>query len=880
MMRHLLARGLMLICGLFLSFISMAADEVEDEKKRLTPYSFAGACESKGEWSKRALGSSLQLIEYLEGLRDDPACQGIESVVLQLQKSTDSLRDDAYAAQALAGGQAPYKLFSDIHTLREALGNQNSSFQATPGAVRKMFEATLESSERGRIPGLSEAMHRAGETGVDLLGKVLDTLPNYQRCLHQNPNQAFGIVSASMHVANAFVSKGDGFFAKVGRSLARFVRFVRESHFEQRLRQLDRAEYLGSLSCVMESVSDTYCEAQNSYELLEMAKASNAERAGASSYSLGGHAAPYKHSTHRSSATTPVSMQAASQPFEGYMLLMREGEIISDWLQDVMYSVDPRTPNDGRLKAEIQRNVNEMVIQRFKLIGIYNQEMAILRGYTNKRQQQLHVNRMLSALNQQIGTSVPGMRKRNFFHGSMQGIDIPFYLIKSQTPLVVIQPTPRNAVKVSWRDYMKNWGPNGGFISEFDNPIALAATIKSQLDKLLSMATATASDYFRQQLLVDMDNVIIRALTSQTVTVLESFERVKAYLDRVADETVQGYGEKVNLPTILDTSRKIGEIIDLFTHLRIRVKTYLKKTEHMSYEKKLRHLRKDPALRKAYGKIITKVYDNFNMLFQRDTFVRSRLRNIVRADYAFKTKNLESLPDQQRLILTVSGDALLSRLLDSYRLNPTLVRRDLDTAYLVNSQNLHTVQRAFDDQIFSLILELKLAEEGHYNVWNKSAASMRHLVLHSIAEDPKHALPHPLHELDFGRRVVANLLFNRRRYNVPNPFDLEHQGYYETRHKVLAGLRAKLCVQTLMFDHAHIFKHVCAGALLRADVTGDDLGKRPDLEVDYNRALMEKMRAKKEGTHSAFVRARDASICRYYDYKLKNKAYWMLKELQ
>ena len=141
---------------------------------------------------------------------------------------------------------------------------------------------------------------------------------------------------------------------------------------------------------------------------------------------------------------------------------------------------------------------------------------------------------------------------------------IPFYLIgRNQVPSRVV-PTD-GSVPMRWSDFMKNTGGGGdGFIMEFDDPDALALSIGEKLRSLMEQSLVSASDYFRQQLIIDMGDLVARSVTSQTFSVFEAFENIRSYLDRMSNEILAGQGQKVILPNLLDTVHKLDMIIDVY----------------------------------------------------------------------------------------------------------------------------------------------------------------------------------------------------------------------------------------------------------------------------------------------------------------------------
>ena len=152
----------------------------------------------------------------------------------------------------------------------------------------------------------------------------------------------------------------------------------------------------------------------------------------------------------------------------------------------------------------------------------------------------------------------------------------------------------------------------------------------------------------------------------------------------MANDILADQGERVILSNLLDTIYKLDLIIDVYDKSRKIVDEYQELVNSGADRETLKNeILQNKPLKDSYEQIISNVYLGFNMIYQRDTFLATRLRTFVRADYAFKTRNQDDLTEQQRLILTLSGRNLIERLIATNDKAPDLVALDLANAQVI-----------------------------------------------------------------------------------------------------------------------------------------------------------------------------------------------------
>jgi len=271
-------------------------------------------------------------------------------------------------------------------------------------------------------------------------------------------------------------------------------------------------------------------------------------------------------------------------------------------------------------------------------------------------------------------------------------------------------------------------------------------------------------------------------------------------------------------------------------------------------------------IRKTYKDIIDAVYDEFNILYQRDTFMITRMSTFVKYDMAYYIKNKVEMSQYQKDLMTIAGTNLLSEYLgESLEVNPNRVKLDLDNAIRIQSQQINALEKVFGDTLISNLAELKRIENGQ----RTSSLHMELDRYSRLFSDSK--------SFNFNK-LFYNLLHHKRRYQSA-PWSFEKTEEVDNQYGSVKNLRAKLCIQTLAFRGKIDYKKYCDDTVL-ASYFGD---KNPLLERKLNTAynselykisrtlnqkLSQEDRISKEKAHYD-------NICALRDFDRKNYVYWL-----
>ncbi|MCB9094899.1 MAG: hypothetical protein H6621_07525 [Halobacteriovoraceae bacterium] len=922
-------------------------------------YNFgAGACSSQGEWTRRALDQNKQLIDQLETLRTNPACQGIESILdlattKEVNKITDSFRENSQGNSANV---------NDI--LNTLSGELQTGADLSPGFLSVLFGKTVESSllndsngsERTngdikRVQRAQTAVHK----GMNILDAVLNKLPQYDECLYNHPDVAISILSAASGLISSYMTSGYAPVNRVSSSLRNIVKFLQDRRFSRAYRTLGQSEFLSSMSCVLETTTANYCRARDAYEIL-------------------------KYVDEIQKIKDEAVTTDKPTPLEGYFLLTREVPIISKWVQKVQLGVTPRLYTDGEYKSQIFDNINDLLQQIAKLQGAFSDQkdqyygLKVGDGESLLRAKKSHVLNIIS----EIASKMAGGRNDNargsvnFFERVIPSSFIPFALVGiKDIPEEVGGVGDRYQKKIDWRSWMEL---NGTFQPFFNDPDELLESIEKNMNALIEDAHDAGGDYFQQRLIVDIPNLVDDSLTSQTITVVDALKRVYRYLDKLGirmEQDLRGtpyrdlqaknwsyltfidqsfedlpvYGNiqstKLKIQKILkrykELSQKIATNIDkkidedelkkLATkRLKELSKKYdvsffgldttetdkkfeeIQKKYHVKYKaleqkdqqfKDQKQKWKEPSkhalvpvqeingivdelladdeVKKLYYDIVDTVYEEFNILYQRDTFLMTRMSTFVKYDMSYYVKNKIEMSDYQRDLMLVAGQNLITNDLNmSLEENPNRVARDLDQAMEIGEGQLMVLERLFGDTLVPYLVKLKKIEDND----RITGISLTGDALKRLINDSMNWGLSP-------SKFFYNVFYHKRRYTAGvGLFDFNRIESDDNIYGSFKNLRAKLCLQTLAFRDKADYYPYCEGTVLDSfmedlnDTHGYKLNARYNQELyKYTSALSRYSTTKSSDDLQAKRKAHFDNVCALRDYDRRNYAFWLIQNL-
>jgi hypothetical protein len=822
------------------------------------PYNFGGNCPSQGAWTQMALQQTQQISAAVRQLKDNPACKGITSVVANLQAATsmlDTPKDEIARENRLES------LPGEMDALRRGVmdGGEVNTNTASMLLNRTMEAAAVSSELTQSGPARQSDIAKLGnglsnlftkyaaptQKGLDLVTQVMQVLPDYDECLIGQPRQAMAIMGGAIKVAAAFSAAGEGVGDKLGNAVATLAQMMRDRRFTQVLRKLDETEFWFSVSCLLESTAKNYCDAQNAQEIMQYSKDQ------------------YQSAMKR----TLDNRKDASydNPLEGYYLLVRELPIISAWLQKVQFGVTPKLSSDANFKNKIWDQVTDMTKSVNSLTGYFNEQMLFMKELNDVEAKKNHLINVLGALvGKMSGGDGDGGTSSQFFTTSVNPTLLPFKLIGRDTVPSECRVTETRPIAQPWDQWMKT-GADGNFIADFNDPDKLAMIIQTRMNDIIASASQKQSAYFRQRLVMDMPNLVNQTLTGQYMTVRKAFENSFNYLVRFENRLNKSNMDLVLIPSVRETKVKIQKFLKSYDQLRSLGEKVVKSSSTANNEALLKDVNT------AAQATLDTVFNEFNVLFQKDTFLTNRLTTFIEKDFSMRIRDGLNMSPYQQDLLIITQKNLLDKLTEVHGLNPTSSQIDLARAQVINKNNLNAIEQIFGDSMYRMILEMKAIASGKGNTEVQKLLDKKFKTQRDNYRKTAWYMPQPF----AGGWIGWLMAGSKVKSEHPDLYDGRKIGSGITSMKddkfgSFGQLQAMFCAQTLAFENRGAYADICAGSQLKSYYSGKNTASKLDLRYnDYiNKALTPtKIRGNSDLTGK--------NICAYNNFMIKNLVQWL-----
>jgi hypothetical protein len=809
-------------------------------------YNFGGSCVSKGAWVNDALNASRDLKNAINQLRNQEGCESlinvlqnfpVESRVPELQEKKD-------------GG------LQDLN----ALANSAIVSNGNGVIVNTLFGKTLD-NVYNRIEYYKENSTPADSSqyGLNLLNGFLSELPNHQRCLYNNPNTLQTIATSAIRMASAYTGGDILLTGGVDQTLTNLISVFREKRFSNALTRIDNSEFFLSLSCIVESVTESYCKAVDAKSMLNYLKQNEND-----------------------------ITREGNNPFEGYLVLTRDTDIVSRWLLKVMFGVEPKLLQDAQYKNTILDNVTEFLQDVNNLKAQLNSFKIDLDAQQDQGKKTFLLNTVIKTISD---TLIGGFQRQNrgdvnFFQWT--GVTpeyMPYYLIgRSEIPREAVT-SQDNPSPMSFDQYVQFMGTGNRedrrWLTEFDDPDALFETIRARVAQITELAEAQARSYFRKRFIIDIPNLSSEAITDTRVTVKQSLINVRRYLRRtyaIYREKAMDPNNKLDieiLPFIAKTISSIDNIVSAFEKLQDLTRQIVNiqnsyEPNDPRIEEEIERLAESEEITAQYDTIIDTVYDEFNILLQRDTFLQTRVETMVKFEYADKVRNMEDLDKFQKYAFVLAGQEIISTTLNtSYTINPLEIEQQLNSAMLVHENNLRALEELFSDSYMGVIRHMKGAANGER--------------FHTIEAFLKDSLNPTLGLYE----PVGNLLLYPERYFLEN-FSYRKPQFLDDFWGSLEQFSNRLCIQSLAFKNKTKFAPLCMGSVLSSPNRNAYLDNEP-LEERYDRLMLnyiQHLRAYLNNRDNELARRRVLNVqnrdhvCAFRNMLRRNHVFNLLREFE
>lgn len=827
-------------------------------------YNFGGNCPSQGAWTQQALQQTEIIKDAISKLKDNKACKGLENVLTDLKAAAQELeipKEEEHRESRLES--LPTEMSALQKTLTDGSGVNS---EATTMLLNRTIEGASISSSLGTMTGAASTLTGAASTGglsllfkklkgptmkgLDLATKVMAVLPQYDECLIGQPSQGLAVLSGSVKIAAALSASGEGVGDKLGNAIASLMNMLRERKFTLALRELDETEFWFSMSCLIESSSKNYCDAQEAQEIMK-----------------------YSQEQYVSSMNKIKEADRSSpdydNPLEGYYLLVRELPMISEWLQKVQFGVAPKLAADANFKNKIWDQVTDLTKSVNSLTGFFNEQMLFMRELTDVEAKRNQLFQVIQAIKGKMsgGNEGGGADGTQFFSTTVNEDLLPFYLIGRNTIPESCRVTDTRPIAQDWGQWMKTAGADGGFVADFQDPDKLAIIVENRMNEIIAAASAKSSAYFRQRLVVDMPNLVAQTLTSQYMTIRKAFENVNNYLIRFEKKLNKDEMDVILIPSVRQTKVKIQKFLKSYEKLRELGKKMANEKSNID------DVTLDATVNDAAREVIDTVYNEFNVLFQKDTYLTNRLTTFIEKDFAMRVKAGANMSAYQQDLMVINQKNLLQKLTEVHGLNPTRAEQDLAAAQMINKRNLESIEEVFGDSFFRTIAKVKAVVDG------KGEEGFRETMNKRLKEDKKSLrrsmipfylpMAYVSTPLIIGAWLFSGTIMKSVKPDLyQSPKNVNHITGGDDSFGSFARMQAMFCAQTLSFERRADYYDLCHDTSLKSFYTN-----KPELDLNYEEYLPNKIIAPIKIRNSPEQTGKN--ICALNDFSIRNIVQWL-----
>jgi hypothetical protein len=311
---------------------------------------FQNSCGSIGSWTAAAQAQTQGFISLIASIQSTPACAPYQQQLTQMQ----ALGSQIAAVTSNSSYVAYRETQEQVQELTLALQSATSASQISALSSALTAAQVNLATQRGTaladqsVAGQNRLWTQAGQVS-NYMGALMSAVnpnssPTLGECLRQSPAAAVGLAANLLSFGGSFMSSTVGAATSViGQIVSMGMQIFQETTYDQATDALNAAELPIALSCGLESMSELYCGADDSYSLIQLA---------ANSYDSSAH---------------PAVM------FRGLDLLGRRFPVLTAWLQEVENGVPPANPTQAGQQEAVEQELEQVEVTDLAVTGAINQ---------------------------------------------------------------------------------------------------------------------------------------------------------------------------------------------------------------------------------------------------------------------------------------------------------------------------------------------------------------------------------------------------------------------------------------------------------------------------------------------------------------------------
>ena len=826
-----------------------------------------GVCSSQGTWIQNALQQADTISSAINALRNDPNCQALVKA-LELSPRFDGQAGGSTVVPETAGtsfanfyrelsalgdymkpgrvvGDMPTKDFQDV-VYNVAF---NKSFEAIKDLSSLPEIAKLNDSQQNsvidvssRLKGFLQKSKQIANVTMATSQNILAALPSSKQCLHNRPSEALAIFSAIVGSGAALVTGGE--VGGAGQFLSSILNYNREMSYVKQLQPMELERFNASISCLVESSSESFCGLQDAEDSLNFFK----------SVDENGEKIDLSLAVINNKEQDPLQNSMG-----GLLILLRDVPVIQVWMQKVLFGIDPRILLEAKMKNTDWASYISFVTSVNTLqAGFREKERDYKLGGSQRGLDAriAHMRGIISFIYENAFSSDGG--GTNFFIRTIDPDDLPFFLMGMDRAPAEYNPQT-NGFDSIWNKWSRE-GSNG-----LNDPDKLLDTVRMQLWTIIEKARYEANTFFSGRMIVDPQNLVAEAMKGPGISPYQALIHLRTYfknLNLKLDTSIKNMNSspesrirmlqlKAQIPLIKDSVARLDEMIKALESVAdIPVDS---NQEQMLF---------------AHRKVMDVIYEFANMLVSRDSFLGNRMQTLLQADVSDTLWKQQQLTSRQSQLLSSLGADIVNRLSFYFSNDPVLQRADISQAKIIQQQNLKSVEGMFAKVLFNQILKLNCGIfGGNYCQYAKSELDP--------AKKSSSGQPNPdivaMNKFLASPQQTEGGWFSGFLRRSSASTDLPTEDSHAHRY-----LRSKLCIQALAFENRNLFSEICKDAVLVSEFS-DETDKR-GLNMSFTKILNGIQTELKSQVPGKFDRTRSQGVCAFRSYLRKNHIFRMYQE--
>ena len=344
--------------------------------------SFNSFCPTTGNWTINSLEEARKIERVLENQRDDPDCVEVSQSMAVHVKSLSGALSRIKMGTEQRNINAKQKQQIDLLFLLKEEADMGRRGALTDLFRQNELDLALQrggldyDEEQARNDYLSSMIVNSS---IELFRQAAQG----QKCLMKSPQLMSGIVSILGHMGAGLASGGTSLiFAGASSIFGHAMEYFRKSKLNEQIQKLAQDKFVSAYQCVLESLSNQWCEAREVYDLIELKTASR-------------------------------SMEEDSF-FQGINILNREMHILLSWLRYVRTATAPVNLPMARLRQEFIDKESDLRKWRLETLArLSHAETRVPGGLGTD----IDRKRQYNVLVELVGNLLPDMESRSFVIG-------------------------------------------------------------------------------------------------------------------------------------------------------------------------------------------------------------------------------------------------------------------------------------------------------------------------------------------------------------------------------------------------------------------------------------------------------------------------------